>query len=241
MIKSRKIVLSALLAAAITSGLSLSSVTRPKSASAVIDLSDRTVEATINLGGQPDSITVSPDGRYAAIAIENERDEDANGGRMPQTPAGFLTIVDLVGPPAQWMTRDVTLTGLAQRFPEDPEPEFIDINSSNQAAVTLQENNHVVIVNLNDGSVAAHWTARTSSHAADTANDGDIKLTNQITGARREPDAIAWTPGGRLIVANEGDYTLDLAGQFAGSRDFTVFSTGGAVVYEPGAEPNSGS
>jgi DNA-binding beta-propeller fold protein YncE len=63
----------------------------------VIDLSDKSVERTINLGGQPDSITVSRDGRYAAIAIENERDEDVNGGRMPQAPAGFLTIVDLEG------------------------------------------------------------------------------------------------------------------------------------------------
>lgn len=202
----------------------------------VIDLSDRTIEATINLGGQPDSIAVSPDGRYAAIAIENERDESVNGGRMPQTPAGFLTIVDLEGQPAQWKTRDVALTGLAQRFPTDPEPEFVDINSSNQAAVTLQENNHVVIVNLSDGRIAAHWTAGVSSHPADTLSDGDIKFTNPFIDARREPDAIAWTPGGRLITANEGDYTVDLAaGQFAGSRDFTVFSSGGAVVFEPGA------
>lgn len=203
----------------------------------VIDLSDKTIETMIDLGGQPDSIAVSRDGRYAAIAIENERDEDVDDGRMPQAPAGFLTIVDLKGSPAHWKTRDVSLTGLAQRFPDDPEPEFVDINSSNQAAVTLQENNHVVIVNLDDGSIAAHWTAGTASHAADTSDDGDIKFTDQIVAARREPDAIAWTPRGRLIVANEGDYTVDLApGEFAGSRDFTVFSAGGAVVFEPGVD-----
>jgi hypothetical protein len=60
-----------------------------------VDLGDRTIETTINLGGQPDSIAVSPDGHYAAIAIENQRNESLNGGRMPQTPAGFLTIVDI--------------------------------------------------------------------------------------------------------------------------------------------------
>lgn len=65
----------------------------------VIDLSDNTIETTMNLGGQPDSIAVSADGKYAAIAIENERDETLNGGRMPQTPAGFLIIVDLDGAP----------------------------------------------------------------------------------------------------------------------------------------------
>lgn len=201
----------------------------------VVDLSDRTIETAINLNGQPDSIAVSPDGRYAAIAIENQRDETVNGGRMPQGPAGFLVIVDLVGAPTAWTTRNVTLTGLAGRFPEDPEPEFVDINAANQVAVTLQENNHIVIVNLVDGNVLQHWTAGTTTHAADTRNNNAISFTDQITNARREPDAIAWTPGGRLITANEGDYTVDLAGAFAGGRDFTVFSATGAVVFEPGA------
>ncbi|MDX2032034.1 MAG: esterase-like activity of phytase family protein [Blastocatellia bacterium] len=201
----------------------------------VLDLSDRTIEASLNLGGQPDSIAISGDGRYAAIAIENERDETLNGGRMPQGPAGFLTIVDLDGEPAKWKTRDVSLLGLATRFPEDPEPEFIDINGANQAAVTLQENNHVVIVNLADGKIVSHWTAGVTTHAADTSNNGEVSFTSQIANARREPDAILWTPGGRLITSNEGDYTIDLAGGFAGSRDFTIFSPDGTVVYEPGA------
>lgn len=202
----------------------------------VIDLSDRTLEATINLGGQPDSITISPDGRYAAIAIENERDESLNDGRLPQAPAGFLTIVDLLGAPTAWTTRNVALTGLAARFPEDPEPEFVDINAANQAVVTLQENNHVVIVNLANGQIIAHWTAGTTTHAADIINNGDINFSNQINNARREPDTIVWTPGGRLLTANEGDYTVDLMGGFAGGRDFTIFNQAGGVVFEPGAD-----
>ena len=32
------------------------------------------MKTTIDLGGQPDSIAVSPDGKYAAVVIENERD-----------------------------------------------------------------------------------------------------------------------------------------------------------------------
>ncbi|HEX9003087.1 MAG TPA: esterase-like activity of phytase family protein [Blastocatellia bacterium] len=200
----------------------------------VVDLSDHSIETTINLGGQPDSIAVSPDGRYAAVVIENQRNETLNSGRMPQGPAGFLTIVDLVGAPAAWTTRDVALTGLAERFPDDPEPEFVDINAANQAAVTLQENNHIAIVNLVDGQILRHWTAGTTTHAADTVNNNNINFANQITNARREPDAIAWTPGGRLITANEGDYTVDLMGAFAGGRDFTIFSSTGTVVFEPG-------
>jgi len=53
--------------------------------------------ATLPMGGQPDSIAISPRGRYAAVAIENERDEDLNDGLIPQLPAGFLRIVDLKG------------------------------------------------------------------------------------------------------------------------------------------------
>lgn len=198
-------------------------------------MATRTIGTTIVLGGQPDSVAISPDGRYAAIAIENERDEDVNDGAMPQDPPGFLTIVDLVGPPSAWTTRDVALTSLADRFPTDPEPEYVAINASNQAAVTLQENNHIVMVDLETGTVVMHWSAGTTTHAADTKEDSDIQFSSQIVNARREPDAIAWTPEGRLITANEGDYDLDLAtGEFVGGRDFTVFWSAGDVLFEPG-------
>jgi hypothetical protein len=47
------------------------------------------------------------------------------------------------------------------------------------------------------------------------------------------PDAIAWTPGGHLLTANEGDYDVDLAdGEFSGGRDFTVFAATGKVLFE---------
>lgn len=203
---------------------------------AAVELSSRTIVRTIEVGGQPDSVAVSPDGRFAVMAVENERDETVNGGRMPQSPAGLVTIVTLGADFASWTARQVSLTGLAGRFPDDPEPEFVDINAANIAAVTLQENNHIVLIDVVNARVTSHFSAGTTTHAADVANDGEIALTSSITGARREPDAITWTPGGRLVTANEGDYTVDLAsGQFAGGRDFTIFNSDGSVAYEPGA------
>ena len=61
-----------------------------------VDTSSCSPLAKLDMGGQPDSVAVSPDRRYAAVAIENERDEDVNDGAIPQLPAGFLNIVDLV-------------------------------------------------------------------------------------------------------------------------------------------------
>jgi hypothetical protein len=185
------------------------------------------------LGGQPDSIAISSDGRYAAIVIENERDEDLNEGALPQAPEGFLTIVDLVGHPQDWTLRSVALTSLAGRFPEDPEPEFVDINDRNQAAVTLQENNHIVIVDLASGSVVNHFSAGTVTHPADLEADGVIAFDDLLVDARREPDAIHWAPGGGLITANEGDYDLDV--DFVGGRGFTIFSALGDVLFDSGA------
>ena len=57
---------------------------------------------SIDLGGQPDSIAISHDERYAAIAIENERDEEVTPpggeeGDLPQAPAGFVQLIDLAG------------------------------------------------------------------------------------------------------------------------------------------------
>lgn len=50
------------------------------------------------------------------------------------------------GGPGDWTFRNVSFTGLPMRFPTDPEPEFVDINRHNHAALTLQENHHIAIV-----------------------------------------------------------------------------------------------
>jgi hypothetical protein len=194
----------------------------------VLDVRTRQVVTTLPLGGQPDSIALSPDGQYAAIAIENQRDEDLADGSPPQLPAGFLSVVELSGPPATWTAQPVALTGLAGvRFPEDPEPEFVDIRDG-VAAVTLQENNAVVLVDLASRRVLSSFSAgevvRTD---ADTADDGVIAFDDPLTAAR-EPDAVQWTPDGNLVTADEGDLT-------GGGRGFTVFRPTGEVLYASGA------
>ena len=50
------------------------SYTNPSGRLAVIDLATAKEVASCDLGGQPDSVAVAPDGSFLAVAIENERD-----------------------------------------------------------------------------------------------------------------------------------------------------------------------
>ena len=196
---------------------------------AVINILTQQLVATIDLGGQPDSVAVSPDGMYAAIAIENERDEDLGEGTPPQAPAGYLSVVSLAGEPDSWTANKVELTGLADLYADDPEPEYVDINSDNIAVVTLQENNHIVLVDLTDGSVMNHFSAGAVNldQVDATEEKARILQSESLQQVLREPDGVTWLGSHYFATADEGD--LD-----GGSRGFTVFDKQGKVVYSSG-------
>jgi hypothetical protein len=193
------------------------------------DLASKRMGVQCQLDGQPDSITRSRDGRFAVIAIENERDETLDKGKIPQPPAGELKIVPLMnGVPDCAAMRSVALTGLAAVAGDDPEPEFVDVNGRNEAVVTLQENNHVVIVRLEDGRILHHFAAGSVSLSdVDSKRDGVISATGRLEGLAREPDAVRWLDDERFVIANEGDYQ-------GGSRGFTIFNRSGAVEWDSG-------
>lgn len=213
------------------------SFVEPSGHLAVVDIVAQAVLAELPMGGQPDSVAISPSQRFAAVVIENERDEDLTvdgvEGGLPQAPSGSLVIVDLgADDPARWALRRVELTGLASYAPGDAEPEFVDINERDEAVVTLQENNHVAVVDLARGSVVSHFSAgEVALNGIDTAEDGVIALDASSTVAR-EPDSVTWLPGRRggfIATANEGDL-------FGGSRGFSIFDRRGRVVFDSGSE-----
>nr|MBP7522752.1 esterase-like activity of phytase family protein [Leptothrix sp. (in: b-proteobacteria)] len=198
----------------------------------VVSIATRTVVAELDLGGQPDSVAVSKDGRYAAVVIENERDESVNGGAIPQLPAGGLAIIDLVGAPTAWTRRNVDLTGIATLYGSDPEPEYVSINEDNIAVVTLQENNHIALVNLATGAVTGHFPAGSVTlDGVDLTDERPnlVQFTQTQTDRLREPDGVTWVSKTRFATANEGD----LAG---GSRGFTLFNTDGSVAWDAGMD-----
>lgn len=196
----------------------------------VVDITTRTIEATCELGGQPDSVSVSPDKTFAAIAIENERDEDVNDGALPQMPAGDLVIISLTDGVADCASlKHVSLTGLAAIAGDDPEPEFVTINDNGEIAVTLQENNHIAIVSGKTGEVTNHFSAgSTAVEGVDAKSDGALNFSGKVDERPREPDAIKWLDNDRLVIANEGDWK-------GGTRGFTIFNKTGEMLHDSGA------
>ena len=224
----------------------------------VINIKSKKIVRTIELGGQPDSIAVSPDGKYAAIVIENERNEEwcvvpgsglendfpvikksaekaceaiagASVGGMPQQSAGYLVVVNLRGRPNKWTTSVVELNGLdGMLYPSDPEPEFVDINKRNIAAITLQENNHIVLVDLRTKRIVNHFSAGFQDlENIDLEKDKLITLDSRLIDIPREPDGVSWINNSLLVTADEGDLS-------GGSRGYTIYDTFGGIEYEAG-------
>ncbi|MEO9297650.1 esterase-like activity of phytase family protein [Devosia alba] len=207
------------------------SFVEPSGNLSTIDLASQTIEASCEIGGQPDSVARNADGSLIAIAIENERDEDLNDGEIPQMPAGSLALLNVVDGAVDCDSlKIVDLTGLAEIAGDDPEPEYVSINSLNEVVVSLQENNHFVIVDGNSGEVTAHFSAgAVDLENIDVLDNGSLDFTGAQAGVLREPDSVKWIDDERFAVANEGDYN-------GGSRSFSIFSKTGEVLYESGAD-----
>ncbi len=208
------------------------SFTNPSGYLSVVHIATQTVVHTIDLGGQPDSVAVSPDGVYAAIAIENERDEDLDDGQIdenPQLPPGYVVVIDMSEEePADWISTQVDVTGLADIAPSDPEPEYLDINDENIAVVTLQENNHLVLIDLPTATVLNHFSAGyVDLDQIDATEEDIIMQTESLMQIPREPDGVTWMNNRFFATADEGDMN-------GGSRGFTVFNRAGNVVWTSG-------
>lgn len=201
----------------------------------VVDISETSTLASFDIGGQPDSVAVSPDGNFVAVVIENERDEDlevdGEAGALPQLPAGGFAILNVSDDNVDnWVLSFVDVTGYADIAGDDPEPEYVDINEDNIAVVTLQENNHILLIDLETAEVIRSFSAGSVDLEMVDATEEDLIIQNQdLDNVLREPDGVSWTSNHTFVTANEGDYN-------GGSRGFTVFDTYGNEVFESGAQ-----
>ncbi|MFV1529587.1 MULTISPECIES: esterase-like activity of phytase family protein [unclassified Phaeobacter] len=205
------------------------SYTQPSGLLTSFDTETGAETGSCDLGGQPDSLAKSKDGAFLAVAIENERDEDLNDGMLPQMPAGNLVLVNTTEGGLDCASmKMVNLTGLADIAGEDPEPEYVSVNGLGESVVTLQENNHLVIVSR-DGEIVNNFSAGAVDLEGIDATDerGALIFEENQKGRLREPDAVTWIDDAHFATANEGDYQ-------GGSRGWTIFNKDGTVVYDSG-------
>jgi 2',3'-cyclic-nucleotide 2'-phosphodiesterase (5'-nucleotidase family) len=221
----------------------------------VIDIATRTIAAEVEIGVGPDSMRVTRiDGvDVAVVAIENEPvvvDADGNltDGEDPGLPGdvsgpGLVQVVafEAGGP----RVIDVPLAPLAERllFPDDPQPEFVSIRGA-RAAISLQENNGVAIVDVSAALAGGDAVERVFSvgtarnRPADLADDdtiafrdrypADIDPAEQPAAGARMPDAVAWSADGRTVfTADEGEQ------DFTGGRGWSAHDAAtGRTVWE---------
>lgn len=215
----------------------------PKGRVDIVRVSDRTRVSSIDLKGQPDSIAISPAGASgkpkAAIAMENQRNEELNDGNLPQLPTGFVQTIDLSGEPKGWKATPIRFEDESGQLldivkkagldtPEDLEPEYVSINGKNQLAVTLQENNGVAIIDLQTNRITNVFSAGNAEvKGVDTQSDKIINPTDTLPETPREPDAISWIDDNHVATANEGDWK-------GGTRGWTVFDTNGKITWDAG-------
>ncbi|MEM1360774.1 MAG: esterase-like activity of phytase family protein [Pseudomonadota bacterium] len=205
------------------------SYTDPSGQFLAVDVATGDLLNSCPLPGQPDSVAKSKDGVFLAVAIENERDEDLNDGVIPQLPAGSLVLVNAGegGLDCDSMLT-VDLTGLAEIAPSDPEPEYVDINGLGETVITLQENNHIIVVSAEGEVISSFSAGAVDLENIDAIDDrAAILPVDSQPGRLREPDSVKWIDNDHFATANEGDYN-------GGSRGWTIFNKDGSVVYESG-------
>jgi hypothetical protein len=240
----------------------------------VIDVRNPSAPAILGrvaLGWHPDSCKlVEIRGELVAvISIENEpcvvvnglvTDDDAPGDPNDAGPAGYVQVVtlDLRNPAASNVAdvrfRPAVLQAAGLQYPNDPQPEFVDIRRAT-AAVTLQENNGFALIDIADprqpALLAVHSAGVVADQAADLTDNKDIALSevyprdidgvahaiptdgggNPVVPGARTPDAIAFHPSDDvLFVCNEGELN------YTGGRGASAFSLAGRLVWDSNGE-----
>lgn len=212
----------------------------PKTANGKVVFFDKNgvYKSQVNVGAQPDMITISPNNQKILVANEGEPDNS-----MPAIdPNGSVSIIDISNgietiTQTQVTTLDFALapaviSGSIKRnsetFAKDLEPEYITITPDNtRAIVSCQETNVFVIIDLTTNTIIDYMGLGFKNHSltqnsldpsdSDTSSNGGININTWPVKGVYQPDAIkSFVTGGNTYVlsANEGD-----------SREWTNFNT----------------
>lgn len=214
-----------------------------------IALPDLKVIGQVTVGRGPDSVAISPNGEFAAVANEDEENEEDLSN--PENRPGTVSIIDLRKGAAQMTQVEVPIPpDNLPFFPNDPQPETVRIAAdSSFILATVQENNAVARIeipsSLPSPLQADAFTVQNFDMGVrtgfgltqDKVGEGncrsssyDLALRQEFTSAR-EPDGIAITPDGRYFVTADEDNLTSVNSQSYdgvllsphGSRTISVF------------------
>lgn len=208
----------------------------------------------ITVGSLPDMVTFTPDGNYILTANEGEPND-----AYTVDPVGTVSIINIkenyavtsinfnnfASQAAQLKTKGLRLFGKNASFEQDIEPEYITISADSKTAwVTLQENNAVAKIDINNKSVTNIFPLgfknyNTAENSIDPSDqDGGVNFAAWPVKGMYLPDAIAvnshnGTPF--IYTANEGD-----AREWTGLTPVEIRRVGhSSVVLDPVAFPNA--
>ncbi|MGS2725016.1 choice-of-anchor I family protein [Psychroserpens sp. BH13MA-6] len=197
----------------------------------VYDTNSLNLIQSYTVGALPDMVTFSPNGQYLVSANEGEPNDDYD-----VDPNGSISIIEVVSGQVTTLTfeqfnnqeTDLEADGFRVFGPNatlamDVEPEYVAISkNSNDAWVTLQENNGIAKVNLQSKQIEAIYPLgfkdynMPGNEIDPSDRDGMKTLSNWPVFGMYQPDAIKYVKIGGvdyLFTANEGD-----------ARDYDGFS-----------------
>lgn len=202
---------------------------------ALYKAADLSFQRAVTVGALPDMLMFTPSGDKIIVANEGEPNDDYDND-----PEGSIAIVDLSSGAAtatatvlnfndfdseidELRAANVRIFGPNASVSQDLEPEYITINTQGDTAwVTLQENNAIAKLNLEDEEIEQIFPLGFKDHSAvgnelDASDkDATINIQNWPVFGMYQPDSIAhYAVDGvsYLVTANEGD-----------ARDYSGFS-----------------
>jgi hypothetical protein len=218
--------------------------------------------SSVKVGSLPDMLTFTHNGDFVLVANEAE---PSGYGEGHVDPEGSVSVIDLRKGAANLRDKDVRsvnfkrfnnraaelraagirIFGPGATVAQDFEPEYISVSPNDDLAwVTLQENNALAVINIEQAEVVALLPLGLKNHNAvgnafdasdrDNGSNGPaINIANWPVSGMYLPDAIAsYTAGGLpfLVLANEGD-----AREWPGFREDVRLAT---RTLDPVAFPN---
>ena len=220
--------------------------------------------ATLDLGGQPDSVAVSPDETFAAIAIENERDEEAchtndgvlvpgpdnsyygednednctdaglEFGRLPQPSPGWLAVIANANTTAP-------STWTVQNVPLTGLGGVLYPTDPEPEYVSINANNIALISLQENNALVQVDLSMPKVVDSDNAGSADLRAIDTeeegLIQLKDDQPARLREPDGLTWIGTNHFATANEGDMDGGSRGFTIYeSDGSTVVYEAGED-----